>query len=405
MTAASSFAMGTYFQFEYFVSFLSAVVAVILYFAHRERTMSHRILAIYFLCLSFMLFMHAMVRYEDIRQFPHLWRTTVFVGMLNPALAFIYVRSVLGQQHNLRRSDMLLLILPFLLALTFTQFYLQPAQFKQTVINEALADKSLYVQEREGLLPPGVSLMIRIIFALSLAMLQCIILVRWYKRSKLNAPVSEQDKTIFNWLVFFTSSIVLTFTFMSVQYILQRFHQKDYYWISSSFAMVALFITLLYLLLKPGILYGLEGKVDVQTSESGKIQAVLATDTVRRESIPHELYAGFKEKIENYLQMKKPYLQQGYKITNLSAEIGIPLNQLSSFINQEYGQSFNEFINYYRIRYIQEVLIKQPDVSAYTLEALGKKAGFNSRGTFISAMKKQTGQTPSSYIHRMGIRE
>jgi hypothetical protein len=107
------------FHYEYFVSLLTAVVAGVLFFAHRERSLSPRILALFFCCVSYMVFFYALVRYGDFVHFPHLWRTSVLVGTLHPVLAFIYVRSVLEQRFAFRRSDILLLAVPFLLALTF----------------------------------------------------------------------------------------------------------------------------------------------------------------------------------------------------------------------------------------------------------------------------------------------
>jgi Tfp pilus assembly PilM family ATPase len=77
--------------------------------------------------------------------------------------------------------------------------------------------------------------------------------------------------------------------------------------------------------------------------------------------------------VESHIQQQKPFLRRGYTIANLSAEVGVPLYQLSAFINQQYGQSFNEFINGYRIHYIKEVLLNEPGADQYTLEAMGKK--------------------------------
>ena len=78
--------------------------------------------------------------------------------------------------------------------------------------------------------------------------------------------------------------------------------------------------------------------------------------------------------------------------------MGIPSYQLSAFINQEYGKNFNELLNDYRVDYLAKLAKTSTDFYQYTLEALGRKAGFNSRTTFITAVKKRTNQTPSDYF-------
>jgi AraC-like DNA-binding protein len=394
--------MVAFFQFEYFVAFLSVIVAFVLYFAQREHALSPRILAVYFLCLGYVLFVQALVRYGHIRQYPHLWRTTVFAGTLNPVLAFIYFRSVLDQQYKLRFSDLVLLFLPVLMASTYLPFYFQSGASKQTIISEALANKSLYFQENEGLLPPGFALAFRTILALALAIAQYILLFKWYKEVKPRLPDNPQNQTIFKWLLFFTSVIAVTFSINAFQYLFQIFHQEDYYWVITSTAMVALFTALLYLLFKPNILYGVHGWVSEPQEKLEKIEKERLI-VEKRGSISAELGLVYREKIEQYFSIHKPYLRKGYRVTNLAAETGIPLYQLSAFINQQYGQSFTELVNSHRIQYIKDVLANDSNFDTYTLEALGKKAGFNSRSTFINAVKKQTGQTPSLFFQDLGI--
>lgn len=394
--------MGAFFQFEYFVAFLSVIVAIVLYVARQEKTLSTRILALYFFCLGYVLFVQALVRYGHILQFPHLWRTTVFAGALNPVLAFIYFRSVLDQQFRLRVSDFVLLSLPVLLAMTYLPFYIRPAHEKQMVITAALADKSIYFKENEGILPAGSALAGRMVMAIVLAALQYILLFRWYKKVRPRLPDHAQNKTIFRWLLFFTSAIAITFLINGLQYIFQIFHTEDYYGMISSTSMVALFIALLYLLFRPNILYGVHGWVSYAENQTVPSEVKSAD---HRTSLGDELANDYHRKIEQYFDTHKPYLRKGYRITNLAAETDIPLYQLSAFIHQQYGQSFSELINSHRINYIKEVLVKDAGVRSYTLEALGKKAGFNSRSTFIAAVKKQTGQTPSLFFHTLGIRE
>jgi AraC-like DNA-binding protein len=393
--------MDVSFHLEYFVSLLSAVVALVLFFAHREQTLSPRILALYFFCISYIVFIYALARYGDFIHFPHLWRTQVFVGMLNPALAFIYVRSVLEQRYWFRRSDIVLLVLPVLLALTFGNFYLQPADIKKELISTTLADRALYLQENEGMLPPGFSMMIRMIFGNSLTIAQAVMLYRWHVNTRPRLPDVPQNRSIFRWLVFFTGTILFAITLSTGQYFFQIFQEEDFYWITSSTVMFAVLSALIYLIFRPNILYGLHGWALPLTSEKPAEDQEPDADVKegpKRGSLTKAYGEEIRVKLESYFEDKKPFLRHRYTIAHMSAEIGVPLYQLSAFINQQYGQSFNEFVNSYRVNYIKDVLLKEPGADQYTLEALGKKAGFNSRSTFIAAVKKRTGQTPSAFL-------
>lgn len=71
-------------------------------------------------------------------------------------------------------------------------------------------------------------------------------------------------------------------------------------------------------------------------------------------------------------------------------------------INQRYGKNFNALINQFRIDYLKDIPSREPNWHLYTMEALGKLAGFNSRNTLIKAFRKCAGESPSSYFMRIG---
>jgi AraC-like DNA-binding protein len=83
----------------------------------------------------------------------------------------------------------------------------------------------------------------------------------------------------------------------------------------------------------------------------------------------------------------------------MAKETGQPLQNISAFVNQHIGENFNDFVNRYRVNHLIGMYENDQSIAQrLTLEALGKKAGFGSRSTFISAFKKVTGQTPSAYF-------
>ncbi|WP_276480987.1 helix-turn-helix domain-containing protein [Paraflavitalea pollutisoli] len=93
---------------------------------------------------------------------------------------------------------------------------------------------------------------------------------------------------------------------------------------------------------------------------------------------------------------KMPYLNAKYSIRAMAEEIDIPPYQLSNYLNQELGVSFNDYINGLRIEYFK-ILIKDAEGDRLNLSGLAGKCGFGNRNTLTAAVKKFTGFTPSSY--------
>src|SRR5215204_2003203 len=106
-----------------------------------------------------------------------------------------------------------------------------------------------------------------------------------------------------------------------------------------------------------------------------------------------------KLRLKELMTEKKPFLQRRYHIKELADELQIPVHQLSAFLNQVLGTSFNDHINQYRIDHCIE-LLNANLAGRSNLEQLSKKCGFNNRSSFTTAFKKFTGQKPFDYIKR-----
>ena len=107
----------------------------------------------------------------------------------------------------------------------------------------------------------------------------------------------------------------------------------------------------------------------------------------------------------DYMESEKPYLDGNLTIHDLSQKTGISRHYITQVLNEIYGKNFFTFINEYRTR---EVIERFSDsrYDDYTILAIAFDSGFNSKSTFNSFFKSQTGQTPSKYRENIaGITE
>lgn len=87
-----------------------------------------------------------------------------------------------------------------------------------------------------------------------------------------------------------------------------------------------------------------------------------------------------------------PYLSRDIVAQKLEISSGY----LSQLINTTFGKNFSEYINFYRIKDIKKMIL-DPEFNKYSLLAIGLEAGFQSKTTFYTAFKKETGITPSNF--------
>lgn len=90
----------------------------------------------------------------------------------------------------------------------------------------------------------------------------------------------------------------------------------------------------------------------------------------------------------------KVYLRFHVTIQDLSREIGINRTYLSNFINETYGENFNNWINGLRIN---EAKYKILSTSENSLSEIARKVGFADLAHFSKIFKRKEGISPSDW--------
>lgn len=105
---------------------------------------------------------------------------------------------------------------------------------------------------------------------------------------------------------------------------------------------------------------------------------------------------GYVNQLEAYIETHKPYLDNELRLQKLASALNIPHHHLSQIINEEFGSSFFDFINKYRVEEAKKLIASSRD-NVRSLLQIAFEAGFNNKTSFNNAFKKFTGETPAKY--------
>lgn len=101
-------------------------------------------------------------------------------------------------------------------------------------------------------------------------------------------------------------------------------------------------------------------------------------------------------RLNDIMTRVKVYQDPDLRLDGLADCLGISPRNLSALLHRHYKKNFYEFINHYRVRDAESQLNNET-LHAKTIQRIFEDAGFNSKTTFNTLFKKQTGLTPSEY--------
>ncbi len=114
----------------------------------------------------------------------------------------------------------------------------------------------------------------------------------------------------------------------------------------------------------------------------------------KKESFETSLLNEFYENLTVYMEKEKPYIDNELRLVNLADKVGFSTHLLSKVINKKSGKNFNAFINDYRLKEAENLLLTSKDEY---IKNIYFDVGFNNKATFYKAFKSKHNCTPSEY--------
>jgi AraC-like DNA-binding protein len=336
--------------------FQTLLMATYLFIQKKGNSNSRIVLAI--LLIAFGVFLTGTIlllfhQSRTIIYFGHLANLTVFLAA--PLLYFYYFS--LTQPFFKFKYSMLMHALPFVIIL-FIMIY-------EIVIKT----NSKFVFNYYG------------IALLSILFLQGIfyLLAIYKERTRLKERKVDSEKV--KWFSILFRSILLVFVLKLLLFVLWNIFGL----VDVCMFFTGIFFILSFIIINMLVLYGLFNP-DVL------IHYVKYQGYSKNANINEEVY----KNLQQLILEKKIYVDSLLNLERLGRVLNITEKQLSQLINENSGCNFNDFVNQYRIKEAQRLILDN-NMNKSNILQIAYDVGFNSKSTFNTAFKKFTGITPSEY--------
>lgn len=105
-----------------------------------------------------------------------------------------------------------------------------------------------------------------------------------------------------------------------------------------------------------------------------------------------------RKKLEDWMEKEKPYANPDFQLSDLGEVLAMNRTYLSQFIHSEYGCTFYQFVNRYRIEEAKRLRKEHPELKVQEISAL---CGFSSPAVFSRTFAGITGMTPREWARKI----
>ena len=397
-----------------FLSILGIFLSAILLYFNARKNGSSIYLGIFFLLISLYGFYQYVLLYSKsvfLIEILLLGFAIVFpVLYLIGTMLYWYIRSVLTDDSRLKRMDiwhLLPTIIYFLVALPYT---FVPLADKTHAAIEVVKDvnflQTYHATILDQIFPVSAIYLSRPILVLGYTLWSAGLFINYLLKKKASEVLSKQQfmKKWLCLLLGFLLVLEVTQIFLIIKAFEMNFSELYFTLnvlrIFSAAGMIGLLISPFFF---PSILYGLPRVPEsIQPLDNRGSTPVVEPGKERKTTDHYEAHYlnSIDQKANFYIQEFQPYLQPDFNLTQLSAQIHIPIHHLYYYFREEKKQHFNDYMNEWRINHAKN-LIKKGLIKEHTLEAIGLISGFPNRNAFSSTFRKVEGIPPRAYVSQI----
>lgn len=222
-----------------------------------------------------------------------------------------------------------------------------------------------------------------------------------YQQKKKNSIRAKASKIItrLKWVIF------LIWLPMLMQIAFATIHAQDAYdlsfrdsTISGDFMYLATLILPLSFFLYPSLLYGTS---TTSTSIGEKLKEMWSSISriASEEKLEKPEKSADLDRIIQYMDTKKPYLNANFSVHDVSRELNIPHLRVSNSFNKQLETTFPEYRNKLRIDYAVNLLRENAHYQM-SIEGIALQSGFKNKTTFYAAFRAVHRLTPTEWISK-----
>lgn len=337
--------------YHYFILFgiIFSVILALGQLAVKNRKLNNYILAALFLCIAIAMTKGVSRIFLETNQYYQL-NSFILIADITALtcvgpLFYLYIHTQIIDNFKFRQKHLLPFSFSFAI-LTFLIIYYVKNGF--ILLNK---DISLYIKAS-------------VFYIFSYEIIVLIILIKYTIEKKLK----NKRSALFCYII--TISAII----QSILWYLR-------YW-QLGFILVSVIFICIYILSHRNPVYLQLAANNVKTTQYQKSQI----NSIDIKSITKKLYL--------IVEQEKLYTDENINLEKIAKMLNITNHQLSELLNRHIKKSFIQFINEYRIKDSQKLLLDEPDSS---ILSICYQVGFNSNSAFYNAFKKINGMNPKQY--------
>jgi AraC-like DNA-binding protein len=333
-----------------------------------------------------------------------------FFLLAGPFLYF-YVRGTLKDRKGLKLKDAFHFIPALIHFIGVLPYYFSSFSYKvsiaKMIINNIESVKKIRVNIFFDL---EFNFVLRILLLTFYVIYSILILRKFLKNNNKFQNIPRKQYTIITrWLsLLLTLVSLLIINFVVISYYFLHFEesQSQYVVIIANSATGISFVFLACgVLFFPEILYGLPRNNLKKSKKNAKVLKINSSKSATKVNSIYELeedpFFKLSERIKEYFDNEKPYLNPDFSIAQISQKMNVPQNHVLYCINSIFNTKFSKLKTKLRVEQTK-VFLKESVHSNITIEGIAQSAGFSSRSSFYNAFKEETGFTPSDYLKSIG---